>query len=143
VEVAVSENDLCEIFISSMSTPPLQPFYARIFETGEKIRVDRMQALGYRLTGRFLSIGPALKLFELLPLRSDTPADVCLLAVDRIRGVLVADPFRDHKTRLAASNAAPQQKINPHADQGHRQELGSALPKPNGSADGLKRWAIE
>jgi hypothetical protein len=75
--------------------------YSHHYEQNEKIRPEKLEKFGFRLTARFADVGLRYKLFELLPLSSAQPAEVCFLAPDhKLHGVIVPDPFHEHKARL-------------------------------------------
>jgi hypothetical protein len=95
-----------------MKSDEIEAFYSASYERGEKIRSEKIDSFGYRFTARFLNIG-RLKLFELLPLRSEQPADICFLCMDRSRGVIIPDPFHEHKNKLMVLNGAASQKSVP------------------------------
>ncbi len=140
--------------IQPMNLDQAEALYGQYFDQGEKFRMEHMSNYSYRFTARFINIGSKYKLFELLPLKSDKPADFCFLTVDKFRGVIIPDPFHEHRLKIKAAsppvpkmppplpNAAFQPKVNPHPDQGQREEPGSALPKEEGKAAAVDRWAI-
>lgn len=95
-----------------MKSDEIEAFYSACYERGEKIRTEKIDSFGYRFTARFLHVGK-FKLFELLPLRSEQPADICFLCFDRAKGVIIPDPFHEHKTRLMALSGSSSQKTVP------------------------------
>lgn len=75
--------------------------YSRYYNEGEKIRPEAIEENGYRFTVRHLTIARRYKLYELLPLNSDQPAQICFLSPShRLPGVFIAGSFLEHKARL-------------------------------------------
>ncbi|MGB8354960.1 MAG: hypothetical protein WCD79_13780 [Chthoniobacteraceae bacterium] len=73
----------------------------RFFEIGQKVKPSNLDRFGYRLTARYVIAGGDYKIFELLPLDSSRAAEVSFLTNDiRLYGVIIADPFQEHKARL-------------------------------------------
>lgn len=109
-----------------MRSDEVESFYSGYYESGDKIKPEALTKLGYRFTARFLIIAGKYKLFELLPLKSDQPADACFLTevvTSRFRGVIVPDPFHEHRAALSVAkepllNGAAKQQVKPHQDQG-------------------------
>ena len=119
--------------------------YERYYESGEKIKPENLARIGVRLTARFISVG-RFKLFELLPLKSDQPAEACFLSLrPKDRGVIVPNPFHEHRATISAmcvakglnSNTVPKKQVYPHADEGERKKPGSALPESERKAAAL------
>lgn len=75
--------------------------YNRYYDDGEKIKPEAVEQKGCRFTARHLAVGRRFKLFELLPLNSDQPAQVCFLSPShKLPGVLISGSFLEHKARL-------------------------------------------
>lgn len=75
--------------------------YNSFYIEGEKIRPEAVEEKGYRFTARYLAVGSRYKLYELLPLNSDKPAQFCFLSPShRFPGVIVAGSFLEHKAKL-------------------------------------------
>lgn len=91
-----------------MNLEQAEELYGRYFQGGEKVRAENLSKYNYRFTARFVNIGSQYKLFELLPLTSDQPADYCFLTMDKIRGVIIPDPFHEHKAKLMGLPASHQ-----------------------------------
>jgi hypothetical protein len=140
-----------------MKPDKTEALYSQYYDQGEKIRAEHMERYSYRFTARFLTIGSKYKLFELLPVKGDRPAEFCFLTVDKSQGVMIPSPFHEHRLKLLARTAvpppkklipktafqpAPQQKVNPHPDKSNGKEPGSALPKEEGKPAAVDRWAI-
>lgn len=148
-----------------MNLDQAEEFYGQSYEQGEKVRVEHVENFFFRFTARYINIGSKYKLFELLPLKSGQPAEYCFLTIDKMRGVIISDPFHEHKARLMAIAPAPakklpppvvasrplpppvpkaalQPKVEPHPDKGKGEEPGSALTKEERKAAAMDRWAI-
>ena len=132
-------------------------FYGDYYEKGEKIRAEHVERYSYRFTARFMTIGGKYKLFELLPSRGDQPAEYCFLTIDKNQGVIIPEPFYQHRLKLIAMSPAPAPKrsvpkpaalppplpkINPHPDQDKREEPRSTLPEEKRNGAAVDRWAI-
>ena len=137
-----------------MNSDELEAFYGHCYLSGNKLRPENLEAMGYRFTARFVNIGHRYKLFELLPQRSGQPADVCFLSENVARrGVIIQDPFHEHKTKLLSMNpikdkvlnahALFKQKVNPHPYQSQGKQPGGALSEQEGQASALNRGTIE
>jgi hypothetical protein len=137
-----------------MKSDELEAFYGRYFDSGSKIRAESLEAMGYRLTARFVNVGHKYKLFELLTNRSDQPPDVCFLTENvKQRGVIIPDFFHEHKLKLLSANqvkdkvlnAHPffKQKVKPDTDEKQRKEPGSALTENGGNSTALDGGAID
>jgi len=136
-----------------MNSAELEVIYGRYYENGHMIRTDDLAARGYRFTARFINIGRKYKLFELLPSRSDEPPNICFLTdQSRQRGVILQDPFREHKAKLSTVNSIKdkvlnaqalfKQKITPPPEEGNGKEPGSALPEQEGKPAALDRGKV-
>lgn len=87
-----------------------EAFYSLHYEQGEKVTPEKLEKLGYRFTARYANVGQEYKLFELRRNDSAQSAEVCFLAPShracfiapghKLLGVIVADPFHEHKARL-------------------------------------------
>ena len=134
-----------------MSNQNPNGFYTEAYANGVKIKPDDLTSLGYRFTARFISLGGNLKLYELLPLRSDQPADACFVAMNQSRGVIIRETFHHHKSLVSPMNALkslasktrPKEQVNPQSDKDQRQEAGSALAKEERNTAALNRGAFE
>jgi len=134
-----------------MKSDEIETIYSRHYATGEKITHDRLARLGYRFTARFINIAGGYKLFELLPLKSDQPADVCFLSMKHNdRGVVILDPFYEHKAMLMGVNPGKdsnpgiaKQKIDPHPDESQWKKPGGTLPQQERNAAALDGRAGE
>jgi len=130
-------------------------FYDPLYDRGEKLKQDDVSNVGYRFTARFINIGTKYKLYELLPLRSDQPANFCFLTLNAFkqRGVIVKDSFQEHKNTLAAMSVPKEkilnihpiakQQIEPQGNENHGQQTGGALAEHEGNAAALNRRALE
>lgn len=140
-----------------MKSGEAEIFYNPLYDSGEKVRSENLASLGYRFTARFINIGDKYKLFELLPLRSDRPAEVCFLTLNSIkqRGVIIQDPFHEHRSMLMSMNllkekeknlnfhTVQKQQVKPQDDQNGGKEAGSALAENEGETATLYRRAAE
>ena len=78
-----------------------QPECERFYEGGKKVKPLNLDRLGYRLTARYVIAGGNYKIFELLPINSAHAAEVSFLTPDiRFDGVIIANPFHEHKAKL-------------------------------------------
>src|ERR1700677_3907774 len=145
-----------------MNLDQAEAFYGQSYEQGEKVRVEHMENYSFRFTARFINIGSKYKLFELRPLKSGLPAEFCFLTVDKMRGVIISDPFHEHKAKLMAILPGPAKKlpppfvasrplptkpalqpeVDPHPDKGKGEKTGRALTKEESKAAAMDRWAI-
>lgn len=151
---AVPTLALTNAFIP-MKSGDAEIFYNPLYDNGEKVRSENIASLGYRFTARFISIGDKYKLFELLPLRSDRPAEVCFLTLNSIkqRGVIIHDPFHEHRSMLMSMNLLKEKNLNPHTiqkqqikpegDQDRGKETGGTLAEEEGKTAALYRRTAE
>ncbi len=143
---------------TALKPEEVEAFYGRQYESGDKIRREHVARHNFRFTARYMAVGK-YKLFELLPVRGDELAEFCFLSlsIDKNQGVLIADCFYEHRLKLNAINPPAQKRsvpksafqpapakkqVEPHADQGKREEPGGALPEKKGKAAAVDRWAI-
>jgi len=133
----------------------VEALYAGFFEQGEKIKSEHVGRFNYRFTARFMNIGIKYKLFELIPVKGDS-AEHSFLTTDKVHGVIVPEPFYQHRLKLralsppvpkrsvarSAFQPAPPQKVEPHADKRKREEPRRALPEEKRKTAAMDRWAI-
>jgi hypothetical protein len=87
--------------MSRLKRNQIDSIYSHHYEPNERIRPEKLERFGFRLTARYADVGHGYKLFELLPLASAQQAEVCFLAPDhKLQGVIVPDSFHEHKARL-------------------------------------------
>jgi hypothetical protein len=78
-----------------------EAYYAQCYELGQKIEPGRVAEIYYRFTARFLAVGNAYKIYELLHVdASVTPDMVFLSRGHRLPGVIIPGSFNKHKAKL-------------------------------------------
>jgi hypothetical protein len=138
-----------------LSPEQVEAMYAGYFDLGEKIKTDHVERFNYRFTARFMNIGTRYKLFELIPIKGDA-AEHSFLTTDKITGVIIPEPFYQHRLKLKALSPPTQKrllpktafqpatpkKVEPHADKRRRKESRRALPEQKNKTAAVDRWSI-
>src|SRR5579862_5034575 len=98
--------------------------YEKYYAEGDIVKKEQVTRFNFRITGSFMTIGK-FKLFELQSIKGDAPADYCFLSIDKLQGVMIPDPYYQHRQKVKAMSPpapkraptsfqpAPQKKVEP------------------------------